>query len=60
MDFVAMGNLDKDAVVVVPVDRDNDLTWQQHFTADALPTLTPHNRYLFILSVRDVIDESWL
>ena len=55
-----MGKLDKDAVVVVPVDRDNDRTWQQHYTVDALPTLTTHNRYLFILSVRDVLNESWL
>jgi hypothetical protein len=57
---VATGKLDNDAVVAVPVDRDSDNTWQQHVTVDALPTLTTHNRYLFILSVRDVIDESWL
>ena len=57
---VAMGTLDKDAVVIAPVDRDNDRAWKQSLAVDALPTLTTHNRYLFILSVHCVVDESWL
>ena len=58
--MVQEDSMRKDELITVPVDRNNDNTYPQNFTIDALPTLTTHNRYLFVISVRDVIVESCL
>ena len=59
-DKVQQGKIPKDSIITVSVDRDDDNTYPQAITIDALPTLTTHNRYLFVMSVQDVIGEPWL
>ena len=58
--MVEDGELNKNAIVVVPLDRDCERVWNQSITVNSLPTLTCHNRYLFVLSVLDVVQAPWL
>ena len=58
--MVQEGTMRKDELITVSVDRKSDNRYPHKLTIDALPTLTTHNRYLFVISVRDVIDEPCL
>ena len=56
VDCLKEGKINRDDLVVVPVDRADNKTYDQNMTINAAPTLTCHNAYLFILSAGDVID----
>lgn len=53
----SQGRLSLDSIVVCPVDRSHEETiqYEAKLTVDSCPTLTTHNSYLFVLSVRDII-----
>jgi hypothetical protein len=54
-DMVKDGTLSLDDVVIVAADRAEGLTYRQQMTVNVCPTLTCHNTYLTVLSVKDVV-----
>ena len=50
----AVGLLDGCHLVVFPVDRGMGKVYKQSYRKDICPTLTCHNRYLFVVSLDDL------
>ena len=46
-----------DDIVVVALDRAKGNVFRQNYRINQVPTLTCHNRYLFLISVADVINQ---
>ena len=46
-----------DDIVVVALDRAKGKVFRQNYRINQVPTLTCHNRYLFLISVADVINQ---
>ena len=53
------GKLNLDDVVVVPADRSHseEIIYNSSMSINCVPTLTTHNTYLCVMSVRDVVHE---
>ena len=59
-DFLdAGGKLGIDDVIVCPIDRSHaeEVVYAARWSVNCSPTLTTHNQYLFVLSVRDIIEQ---
>ena len=56
---VAGGKLGIDDVIVCPIDRSHaeEVVYAARWSVNCSPTLTTHNQYLFVLSVRDIIEQ---
>ena len=52
------GKLSAEDIVIVSVDRSSTASWSANIMVNAIPTLTCHNCYLFVMDVRGIIDRT--
>ena len=52
------GEVEGESIAVISLDRGEDRVYQPEIHIDVVPTLTTANRYLAVLSIQDVVDDT--
>ena len=55
---IKSGVVPADALIIAPIDRAEGKAYKQRYLVNVAPTLTCHNKYLFLLSAADIMTTS--